>query len=114
MHGPLIVGRFASLVQPKLDEHGDPLDRPKSSKFEVNYVYPPEGTAIQCATCMHFREPDECEIVGNKGAIIYPEGCCDAWEMEEAHFSTPEDPNPNESSEASNRFDADISEEEDE
>lgn len=90
----MTIGRFGGWAERKTDENGDPLDKPRRPKADVGYVRPPSGLQICCETCVHFREPDECAEVGNKGAIIYPEGCCNLWTNPEALASTFDDPNP--------------------
>lgn len=86
---------IGSWAHRKVNRHGDPLDTPKQSKADAGYVVPPDGTQIQCGTCSSFREPDGCALVGNEGAIIYRNGCCNRWSTPGAMPSTYEDPNPN-------------------
>lgn len=76
------------------DENGDPIDVPKRTKYDARYVIPPDGAQMNCGGCKHFRAPDACVVVGNTGAVIYPEGSCKLWDADGALFSTPEMPNP--------------------
>lgn len=69
------------------------IDVPKLPKYVVGYVMPPHGTTIECSTCVHFLSPSECEIVGNSGAVIHPQGCCDKWDAEGTAHASPDDPN---------------------
>jgi hypothetical protein len=37
---------------------------------------PPEEGPFQCAGCVHFSQPDACEIVDG---VIAPDGCCNLY-----------------------------------